>query len=95
MIMLREALLGLLEVALRLPEALLRLPEVALRLPEAVLKESFSRLEPTLDPMRSQLLEVAEHERALGYIPSMELGAAFDTSPLEEARRHPPPRLHR
>lgn len=35
-----------------------------------ILKDAFGRLKPTLDPMQSQLTELARHSKKLGYLPS-------------------------
>lgn len=49
-----------------------------------VLKQSFSRLELTTDPMREQLVEVAAHSKLIGYIPNADLTGMVDDSLLRE-----------
>lgn len=55
-------------------------------LPPEILHSAFSRLEPTLDPMRPQLEEIARRMQALGYLPEADLTGLVDTSLLEEVR---------
>jgi NitT/TauT family transport system substrate-binding protein len=55
-------------------------------LPHGVLDDAFSRLEPSLDPLRGQLVEGARAARELGFAPEGDLSALVDTSLLEEAR---------
>ena len=53
---------------------------------EDVLADAFSRLEPTVDPLRGQLVQGARDSRALGFAPEGDLSELVDTSLLEEAR---------
>lgn len=55
-------------------------------LPEPVLLDAFSRLEPTLDPLRGQLVEGARQARELGFAPEGDLSGLVDSSLLDEAR---------
>lgn len=58
-------------------------------LPEPVLKEAFSRLEPSLDPVPAALAESARHAKALGYLTGDDISGLVDLSLLEEARGKP------
>ncbi|HLK99612.1 MAG TPA: ABC transporter substrate-binding protein [Myxococcaceae bacterium] len=60
-------------------------------LPEPVLKEAFSRLEPSLDPVPAALAESAGHAKALGYLTADDISGLVDLSLLEEARAKPAP----
>ena len=53
-------------------------------LAEPVLRQAFSRLELTVDPMREQLAEVATHSEALGYLPRSDVSGLVDDSLLRE-----------
>jgi NitT/TauT family transport system substrate-binding protein len=55
-------------------------------LPQAVLHDAFSRLEPTIDPLRDQLVEGTRASRELKFAPEGDLSELVDTSLLEEAR---------
>lgn len=55
-------------------------------LSEAVLRDAFSRLEPSVDPLRGQLVEGARAARELGFAPEGDLSGLVDTSLLDEAR---------
>lgn len=54
------------------------------RLKDEVVKDAFSRLALTTDPMADQLREVAEHAAALGYVPSADVSGLVDSSLLQE-----------
>jgi NitT/TauT family transport system substrate-binding protein len=56
---------------------------------EPVLKDSFTRLEPALEVVPSQLQQAAEHARQLGFIPSTDLSGLVDTSLLREVAPGP------
>jgi NitT/TauT family transport system substrate-binding protein len=58
-------------------------------LPEPVLKDAFSRLEPSLDPVPSALAESARHAKELGYLTGDDISGLVDLSLLEEARAKP------
>jgi NitT/TauT family transport system substrate-binding protein len=55
----------------------------------AILKDTFSRLEPSLDPEPSALAEAARHAKALGYLTSDDISGLVDLSLLEEVRAPP------
>jgi NitT/TauT family transport system substrate-binding protein len=55
-------------------------------LPEPVLKDAFSRLEPSLDPVPTALARSAQHARELGYLTRDDISGLVDLSLLEEAR---------
>ncbi|HET7752819.1 MAG TPA: ABC transporter substrate-binding protein [Anaeromyxobacteraceae bacterium] len=55
-------------------------------LTDGVLLDAFSRLEPTLDPLRGQLVEGARASRELGFAPEGDLSTLVDTTLLDEAR---------
>ncbi|MDY7233158.1 ABC transporter substrate-binding protein [Hyalangium rubrum] len=52
----------------------------------AILKDAFSRLEPSLDPVPSAMAEAARHAKELGYLPSDDISGLVDSSLLEEVR---------
>jgi sulfonate transport system substrate-binding protein len=56
-------------------------------LPEAVLLDAFSRLEPTVDPLRPQLELGARHAQELKFAPPGDVSGMVDDSALAEARR--------
>jgi NitT/TauT family transport system substrate-binding protein len=56
-------------------------------LPDAVLLDAFSRLEPTVDPLRRQLELGARHAQELKFAPAGEVSGMVDESMLLEARR--------
>lgn len=55
-------------------------------LPAGILQQSFSRLEPSLDPEPQALANAAEHAKALGFITDANIDGLVDLSLLEEAR---------
>jgi NitT/TauT family transport system substrate-binding protein len=52
-----------------------------------VLRDAFSRVSPTSDPLRAQLVSQAHDAQALGFAPAGELSAIVDGSVLEEVAR--------
>ncbi len=56
-------------------------------LPDAVLQDAFSRLEPTVDPLRRQLELGARRAQELKFAPPGDVSGLVDESALEEARR--------
>jgi NitT/TauT family transport system substrate-binding protein len=54
-------------------------------LPDPVLKDAFSRMEPTVDPLPAQLAKGVENARALGFAPDGDLSRLVDRSLLDEA----------
>jgi NitT/TauT family transport system substrate-binding protein len=54
-------------------------------LPEPVLRDAFSRMEPTVDPLQAQLAKGVERARALGFAPAGDLSGLVDRSLLDEA----------
>lgn len=53
-------------------------------LPDKVLREAFSRLSFTVDPLPTQLKSAAEHAQELGFIPSADIDGLVDRSLLDE-----------
>ena len=51
------------------------------------LLDAFSRMEPTSDPLRPQLLATGRHAQDLGYAPAGDLAGLVDPAVLEEAHR--------
>jgi len=56
-------------------------------LPDPVLQDAFSRLEPTVDPLRRQLEAGARHAQELKFAPAGDVSGLVDDAPLQEARR--------
>jgi NitT/TauT family transport system substrate-binding protein len=56
-------------------------------LPDAILRDAFSRVEPTSDPLPAQLAEIARQAQALGYAPPGDPSGIVDGALLQEARR--------
>jgi NitT/TauT family transport system substrate-binding protein len=56
-------------------------------LPERVLQDAFSRLEPTVDPLRRQIELGARRAQELKFAPPGDVSRMVDEAPLEEARR--------
>ena len=56
-------------------------------LPDEVLRDAFSRVEPTSDPLAPQLAEQARQAQALGYAPAGDLSGMVDASLLAEVAR--------
>lgn len=56
-------------------------------LPGAVLQDAFSRMEPTVDPLRRQLELGARHAQELAFAPRGDVSEMVDESALQEARR--------
>lgn len=55
------------------------------RLSDAVLKDAFSRLQPTIEPLSEALALDAKNAYALGFIPTADVSGIVDTAPLREA----------
>jgi NitT/TauT family transport system substrate-binding protein len=56
-------------------------------LPDAVLKDAFSRLAPTSDPMRPQLAQMARDTQRLGFAPPGDVSDIVDATLLGEVAR--------
>jgi NitT/TauT family transport system substrate-binding protein len=54
------------------------------RMPDEVVKDAFSRLDPTTDPLETQLGINAKHAHELGYLPTEEVTGIVDRSLLNE-----------
>lgn len=54
---------------------------------ESVLREAFSRVDPAVDPMSSQLAQQARDAQALGFAPPGDVSAMVDGSLLQEISR--------
>ncbi|HET7826104.1 MAG TPA: ABC transporter substrate-binding protein [Anaeromyxobacter sp.] len=57
------------------------------KLPAAVVRDAFSRMAPTTDPMRNALEETARRAQALGFAPPGDVSGIVDGSLLDEIAR--------
>ena len=55
------------------------------KLPEATLRDAFSRLEPTLEPMPEALAVAAKHAQELGFARSADVSGIVEMAPLRDA----------
>ncbi len=60
-------------------------------LADAVVRDAFSRLEPTADPLPAALDEEARRAQALGFAPDGQVSGMVDVAVLDEVARAPPP----
>ncbi|HEX4803822.1 MAG TPA: ABC transporter substrate-binding protein, partial [Myxococcaceae bacterium] len=54
------------------------------RLSEATLRDAFSRMAPTLDPMPKALAVAAKHAQELGFTPSADVSGLVEMAPLRD-----------
>ncbi len=53
------------------------------KLSEGILKEAFSRIEPTVQPLPAAMAEAAKHAQELGFISSADVSGIVDTTTLK------------